>query len=201
MDKKGKKEKRKRERTVPLAALESERAQRQHREEEARILRDQIALLNSRDRREPPAREDFEGLADDDLLTVKEVRKFADRVNSQVKIELDEIKVAQKYPDYSEVISKHLPELLKQKPELIGPLKSTQNFELAYHLAKTSESYMAKQEKSRISADAERILKNSTQAGTISSIGASTPVSGAKRYRDMSDEEFKKEVAKNMGYA
>lgn len=194
-------EQRQPERTVPLAALESERAHRQQKEEEARILKEHLALLQSnRNNPEPRVRDEFEGLQEDDLLTVKEVRKFAERVNSKVLSEINEIKVAQKYPDYSEVVTKYLPELLKSKPELIEPLKSTQNYELAYHLAKNSDNYRKDNQKVQISADAERIIKNSQQAGTLSSVGASTPVSGARRYRDMSDDDFKKEVARNMGF-
>ena len=78
-------------------------------------------------------------------------------------------------------------------------LQKSQDYELAYFLAKNSDNYRKENKRSKKSADAQRIVENSQRAGTLSSMGATSPISQAKRYKDMSDAEFKQEVNKNLG--
>jgi len=80
-------------------------------------------------------------------------------------------------------------------------LQATQDYHLAYRLAKSSEGYRRDHHKAKKNKDAERLVENSQRAGSLSGVGGTTPISMAKKYRDMSDDDFRKEVAKNMGYA
>jgi hypothetical protein len=191
------------ERQVPLTALESERSKRQQLEEENRLMKEHFALLQSNQRQSAPApqaRDEFEGLDDSDVLTVADFKKLSSKMANQFSMTLEEVKMTQKHPDYQEVISKYLPEVLNQNPSLKSSLQKSQDYELAYYLAKNSESYKAHNKKSKINADAERIIKNSSQAGSLSSMGSSTPVGQAKRYKDLSDDEFRMLMHKNLGY-
>jgi hypothetical protein len=180
------------EKTVPLVALQSERDKRQKLEEDLRYVKEHLALLSANKTNSVPE-DDFEKLSDDDVLTVRDFKKLS----GNLAISLEELKIAQKYPDYNEVISTYLPEVIKQSPKIRDTLQKTQDFELAYYLAKNSEGYREKNSNAKKSLEAKKIIENSNKAGSLSSMGSVSPISQAKRYKEMSDEEFLREVNSN----
>jgi len=180
------------EKTVPLAALQSERDKRQKLEEDLRYVKEHIALLSANKTNSVPE-DDFQKLSDDDVLTVRDFKKLS----GNLAISLEELKIAQKYPDYNEVISSYLPEVIKQSPKIRDTLQKTQDFELAYYLAKNSEGYKEKNSNAKKSLEAKKIIENSNKIGSLSSMGSVSPISQAKRYREMSDEDFLREVNSN----
>ncbi|MGL5264050.1 MAG: hypothetical protein ACRDAI_05690 [Candidatus Rhabdochlamydia sp.] len=187
--------------TVPLHALQQERAQRQGLQEELRMIKDHLSLLQANQvRQKEPEKDEFEGLSDGDVMTVGEFKKVAAKFNQQFQMNVEELRMTQKYPNYQEVVSKHLPEILKNNPGLHKTLQQTQDYELAYYLAKNSDSYKSQNKTIKRNADAERILKNAQQSGSLSSAGGISPMNAAKRYKDMSDEDFIRESNKNRGY-
>lgn len=187
---------------VPLAALQSERAQRQKLAEELQMMKDHLALMDSQ-RRQPQEkpRDVFDELPDDDIPTWGEVKKVISEREKAYQSKLTEMEMGQRHPDYADVISKYLPDVIKANPSLRKSLETTQDYELAYYLAKNSDRFRSENKKSQRNADAEKIMQNSQQAGSLSSMGTVSPVNAAKRYRDMSDADFKKEVQRNLGYA
>jgi len=189
------------EQFVPLSALQSERAQRQQKEQELQLIRDHMALLQANQMQQQKPVDDFDGLSDSDVLTVGEAKKALSQFTKQQQLSIEEMRMVQMYPDYQEVVTKYLPEILKENPRIHENLKATQDYQLAYYLAKNSDAYKADNKKRKINADAERIVQNSQKAGSLSSVGSTSPISQAKRYRDMSDQDFMKEVSKNLGYA
>lgn len=189
------------EQIVPLSALQQERAQRQGLQEELRMIKDHLSLLQANQvRQKEPEKDEFEGLSDGDVMTVGEFKKVAAKFNQQFQMNVEELRMTQKYPNYQEVVTKHLPEILKNNPGLHKTLQQTQDYELAYYLAKNSDSYKSQNKTIKRNADAERILKNAQQSGSLSSAGGTSPMNAAKLYKNMSDEEFTKEVNKNRGY-
>jgi len=194
---------------VPLSALQSERAKRHEAEErnkryeeENKMMREHYALYSQQQKQQQQARvqDDFAGLDDNELVTVGEYKKHTARMADQFKMTLAEMQMAQKHPDYQQVITKYLPDVLKQNPRLRQTLESTQDYELAYHLATNSEAYRSDKDMgANKSADAKRIVENAERAGSLSSMGTTAPVADAKRYKDMSDSEFRKLVNKNLG--
>lgn len=184
---------------VPLDALQAERAERQRLQEEIREVRENLALLRTSQKVEAP-KDDLNNLADDDVFTVGEAKKFLGQMNSNYQMSLQEIKMMQKHPDYQETVTKYLPEVLKQNPGLRKTLEQTQDFELAYYLAKNSDSFKASNKSAKKNADAERIVQNANRAGSLSSVGHTSPISEAKRYKDMSDSEFRDLMGRNSGY-
>jgi hypothetical protein len=187
---------------VPLAALQSERAQRQKLAEELQMMKDHLALMDSH-RRQPQEkpRDVFDELPDDDIPTWGEVKKVLSEREKVYQTKITEMQMGQRNPDYAEVISKYLPDVIKANPSLRKSLEITQDYELAYYLAKNSDSYKSEHKRAQKNSDAEKIMQNSQQAGSLSSMGTVSPVNAAKRYRDMSDTDFRKEVQKNLGYA
>lgn len=186
---------------VPLSALQSVRAQKQQKEQENQLLRENMALLqaNFSQHVAKPPQDDFEGMSENDVLTVGEAKKFISQFNRQHQLSIEELRMNQRYPDYYETVTKYLPEVLKINPGIQDTLKNSQDFELAYYLAKNSDAYKADNKKRKINADAERIVQNSGKAGSLSSVGSASPISQTKRYKDMSDEDFMKEVSRNLG--
>jgi predicted DNA-binding protein (MmcQ/YjbR family) len=191
------------EQYVPLSALQSERAQRQQKEQEAQLLRDNLSLLQANMSYQQPQqpKDEFEGLSENDVLTVGEAKKFMSQFNRQYQLSLEELRMTQKYPDYQDVVTRYLPEVLKTNPRLQDSLRSTQDYELAYYLAKNSDNYKKETKSRKVNADAARIVQNSQSTGSLSSMGSTSPISQTKRYKDMSDDDFMKEVHKNLGYS
>jgi len=189
------------EQHVPLSALQQERSSRQAMEEQLRVIKDHLSLLQANQQRPsaPAPKDDFDGLSDNDVMTVGEFKRVASKMQQNIQMNVEELRMTQKYPDYQEVVTKFLPDVLNTNPSLRRSLETTNDYELAYFLAKNSENYKVTNKTQKRNSDAERILANSTQSGSLSAVGGTTPVSQAKRYKAMTDDEFNKEVAKNTG--
>lgn len=188
---------------IPLSALQSERAQRQQLQEELKMIKDHLSLMQSQQSQsqQPPQRDEFDGMEDGDVLTLGDFKKLLSKREQHYQGSIEELKMRQKYPDYQEVILKYLPEVVKANPSLRTTLEKSQDYELAYYLAKNSDQYKTDYKKQKKSVEAQRILENSQQAGSLSSMGSTSPISQAKQYRQMSDDDFKELVNKNLGYA
>lgn len=185
-------------REVPLEALQAERAQRQALQQELRVIKDHIALMQANQNMKAQ-KDDLLELSDDDVLTVGEAKKLLEKVNRPTQMTIEELKMTQRYPDYEQVISKYLPEVLNQNPKLRHTLQQTQDYELAYYLAKNSDACKSSNQKQKQNADAQRIVENSQKAGSLSSMGGTSPVNTARRYKDMSDEDFRALMNRNRG--
>jgi len=189
------------ERQVPVEALQAERNQRQELQEELKLIKDHLSLMQSqRESQAPKRQEEFDGMSDDDVLTVGEFKKALTTREKQYQMGMEELRVSQQHPDYHEVVTNYLPEVLKSNPGLQRTLETTQDYGLAYHLAKNSDGYRARNKTTKRNADAERIVQNAQQPGSLSAVGQSTNMSEAKRWKSMSDDEFRAAVNKNLGY-
>ncbi|MDX1532807.1 MAG: hypothetical protein R3230_01220 [Nitrosopumilaceae archaeon] len=188
---------------VPLEALQSIRGEKQKLADENQMLRDNLNLLmsqmNNKQQQQEVPRNDYDGLSKDDVLTVGELENILSKKEAQYEASMKELKMAQKYKDYQEVVTQHLPEVLKQNPDLVESFRKNQDYELAYYLAKNSESYRKAQSAQKQSEEAQRIVKNAERSGSLASTGQTSPINTAKRYKQMSDADFMKEVSKNMG--
>jgi len=186
---------------VPLEALQAERSQRQEVQEELRVIKDHLALMQSQQsmQRQQPVKDEMDNLSDDDVLTVGEAKKFLSKIDKQHQMSIQELKMVQRHPDYQDVVTNYLPEVLKTNPGLRKTLTDSQDFELAYYLAKNSDAYKKTSKKEKKHADAERIVQNSQNAGSLASVGSTSPMNTARRYKDMSDDDFKAAVNRNLG--
>lgn len=181
------------EQSVPLAALQAERAQRQQLQEEMRIYREQLALMQSN----PQQQNDVDD--DGDILTKGELKKYIGELNKGYQSAIAEMQITRKYPDYEEVVKKYLPEVVQKNPRLRQTLEETQDYELAYYLATQSDGYKNSKKKETVHKDAERILKNSESPMSGSSVGSMSPVKQVQQYKNMSDDEFRKLMNRNLG--
>ena len=187
------------ERQVPLSALESERSQRQQAQDDLKMLRENLNLMQMRQQQSPqPPSEPI--INDDDVMTFGDFKKAAGKIESQIRGTLSEMQMSKTHSDYDEVVRKYLPQIVREDPEIGHTLRQTQDFRMAYRLAKTSDEYRQDHQQKKMSTDAQRVLANSEQSGNLSSVGGTSPISMVRRYKDMSDNDFRKEMAKNVGY-
>lgn len=183
---------------VPVDALQAERRERQRMQEELEAIRNHVSMMASQN--QPKEKDPMDEANDDDILTVGEAKKYIKSLDSNYRTSIEEMKFAQEHKDYQEVIQKYLPEVIKKNPRIKKSLSETQDFALAYELAKNSEAYRRDHFEKKPHQDAQRIVENSQKAGNLSQVGSTAPANQARSYKTMSDQEFMREVQKNLGY-
>lgn len=192
------------EQMVPVSALQAERRERQQLQEQQKLLQDHLQLLQANMEKSSSTKkeDEFEGLTDNDVLTVGEAKKFMNQYSQQQSLQIEELKMVQSHPDYNEVVRKYLPEVLKNEPETKDLIQRASNpYKAAYFLAKRSDAYLKDQgEKSR-SPEAQKAESNLSQAGSLSQVGSGVSSMPGQTYKAMSDDDFRKLVNKNLGYA
>lgn len=142
----------------------------------------------------------FDGMKDDDIPSVAEIRKEWQERESSYQSRLEELQVAQMHPDYAEVIEKYALPLVKQKPHLLQGIQNSSNKALfAYELGKMAQQINASQvSTSTKSETAQRIVDNSRKPGTLSQAGGQAALSKADYFATMSDQEFMKYASRNL---
>ena len=189
------------EQLVPVSALQAERRERQQLQENLKIMQDHLALLQANQQKQQSTQDDLSELADNDVLTVGDFRKIASSFQRQQEMTIAEMKIAQQYPDYTEVVRKYLPDVLKQDPDLKDFITSAPNpYKAAYYIAKRSDSYLQDQRTTQRTPEAKKALENLQKPGNLSAIGQSTAGSAVQSYKTMSDADFMKMANKNLGY-
>lgn len=166
-------------------------------EETNKLLRDHMALLQAQQQRPPKQEAQETQFADDDLMTVGMAKKALRDMQRQN----EELRVAAKHKDYEEVITKFLPEAIKENPNIRYWIESSESpYEQAYYLAKKSDAYLKEMAVKTRSKDAEKIVKNNRSTGNLSSIGTNSSARGTVDYKNMSDDEFRMVAARNMRF-
>lgn len=189
------------EEKVPLSALQAERKQRQELQQNMKLMQEHLEVLRANSAQEKPKQDEFSNLQDDDVLTVGEAKKFLGSMEKNYQMSIEELKMQQTNPDYSETIREYLPDVLAENPDLKSEIQRANNpYKLAYFLAKKSDKYKEEHSKKQKSETAERIIKNSNRPGNLSAVGQNAPANMAKNWASMSDDEFMKHVNKNLGY-
>lgn len=144
----------------------------------------------------------FEGMDDHEVPNVKEIRQAWEQREADYQARIEELQVVQTHPDYAEVIQKYTAPLIKQKPHLAEGIYGAKNKALfAYELGKMyqQQQQAATPPSNMPSANAQRIVENSRKPGTLSSAGGQGSLSKADYYATMSDVEFMKMAARNLG--
>lgn len=149
-----------------------------------------------------PEKKMFDGMADDDVPSVADLRKEWDQREAMYQSRLEELQVAQQYPDYAEVINKYAIPLVKQKPHLAQGIQGATNKAMfAYELGKMAQQMQAQtqsQHAAQPNANAQRIVENARKPRSMAQAGGQTTLSQADYYASMSDSEFAKMAAKHM---
>jgi hypothetical protein len=189
------------EHVVPLSALQAERKSRQQLEENLKMMQEHLALIEARTN-QPQAQQPKDDMDEDDVLTVRDLKRILEKKEKQYETSIQELKVIQQHPDYQEIVSKYLPDVIKSNPSLRNTLVNDPNrYELAYWLAKNSDAYRNESKQTAKNADAEKIIQNAERAGSLTAVGHSVGGTPKVSYKNMSDADFMKQVHRNLGYS
>ncbi len=172
-------------------------------------LRQNLELLRANfQQQQPPAvsqpepKKFLEGMGDHEVPNVSEIRKAFEQREADYQMRLEELQVQQSHPDYAEVLEKYTAPLLKQKPHLAEGIYGARNKALfAYELGKMAQGQqqIVPVEKTQPSVTAQKIVENAKKPGSIAQAGGQSVLSKADYYATMSDQEFMKMAAKNLG--
>lgn len=175
---------------------------RAERDSEKRDYQAQLDLLRANmapKAQEPQQRKFLDGLKDDDIPSVAELRKEFEQRESNYQNRIEELQVAQAHPDYAEVIEKYAIPLVKQKPHLAEGIQGASNKALfAYELGKMAQAMQQSTTAPAVSENAQRIVQNAKKPGTLSQAGGQGALSKADYIASMSDAEFYQYASKNL---
>jgi len=177
------------------------------REQDRREFQLQMELIKANvERQQEPVkpRKMFDGMADDDVLNVAEVRKELEsrEVNYQARIE--ELEFQQTHPDYVDVLNNYLSPLIKEHPSLAERIsRDSHPAAFAYMLgsiakAKHDSPSPTPAPPPSKAEVAQRIVENARKPGTLAQAGGQSVLSKADYYATMSDQEFLKLAASNL---
>lgn len=177
------------------------------RETEKREYQQQLELLRANLNSKQPANSEpqrskrmFDGMEETEIPNVAEIRRAWEQKENEYQAKIEELEIAQRYPDYAEVLEKYLVPLIKEKPHLAGGIQGAPNKALfAYELGKMRQQQMAQPVSTPKSTVAQKIVENSRKPGTLSSAGGQGALSKADYYASMSDNEFMQFAARNLG--
>lgn len=133
-----------------------------------------------------------------DILSAGEIEVGLSKFSKDIKSQLDELKMMQRYPDYNSVIQENLVPLLKEKPYLYQVIQNSDDrAQVAYDLAKMASSNRSNTEMSGPER-AQKIVENSRKPIPSSTYGGTSSISKATVYEQMSDKEFMEFAQRNL---
>lgn len=180
--------------------IKSEReAEKREHQVQLDMLRANLAQSNQSKQPVPTEKKMFDGMKDDDIPNVSELRREWEQRETSYQARLEELQVQQMYPDYKEVIEKYALPLVQQKPHLAEGIQGATNKALfAYELGKMAQQMHVPQVASQKSENAQRMVENSRKPGTLSQAGGQAALSKADYFASMSDQEFMKFATRNL---
>lgn len=163
------------------------------------MLRANLANQNQLKQAEPKSSEMFQGMKDDDVPNIGELRKEWEQRESNYQARLEELQVQQMHPDYAEVIEKFALPLVKSKPHLAEGIQGSSNKALfAYELGKMAQQMQTQKVETTRNENAQRMVDNAKKPGTLSQAGGQAALSKADYFASMSDQEFMKMATRNL---
>lgn len=178
--------------------VEREAEKRDH-QVQLEMLRANIAQQQQPRAPQPKSNRMFEGMKDDDVPNVAELRSEWSKKEADYQARLEELQVQQMHPDYAEVIEKFALPLVKQKPYLAEGIQGASNKALfAYELGKMAQQLQGQKVETQRNENAQRIVENSKKPGTLSQAGGQAALSKADYFASMSDQEFMKFASRNL---
>lgn len=194
------------EQTVPLNVVQSMREEQQRLKDQLKIMTDQydvmrMALSSKKEESQPKAPQKDP----QDLVTWGEAEHYLSEQQAALRLEMQEVKMLQANPDYTEVVTKFLPQAIKEDPELAAEIeimmKTNKNAAAyAYKRAKQSKAFQEQEHKVKHNEQAKKIVENSERVGNLSQISPGASVNTQKgNYWSLSNEEFRNMMNSNIG--
>ena len=169
-------------------------------------MEDQLRRLTPK---APPEEDEFANLAEEDIVTVKQARKLAEKTAQQVAQKVlrereaatAEERIMLKHPDYKDVITNENVEYLKQnEPEITDYLLSLSHD--PYKQASEAYKWMKKVIKPvdpQVESDKKRAQTNAAKPVSIQAIGkAASPIGQAHMFENGLTPQLKKQLWDEM---
>jgi len=144
----------------------------------------------------------FEGLEDDDVLTVADVKKLMAQVqrpavDPNLYKEIQMLKLSVQEPNWQDIIKNYLPDMINSNPLLGQMIQNAPNpLEAALHIAKLNPRYQQQQQQQQVpQQQSQQIIDQLiNKPASPDQFGGGGGVSKADKIASMSDEEFDKYV-------
>lgn len=198
--------------SIPVHVVQSIREELKALKTENETYRNHINMMQWQTQQKPaqPAPNPFGNLDPADSITVKDAIGAYQGLEQRFNAQLAEVKMAQRTPDYNDMIKRYLPLAAQEDPELIQEIQNSANpFKTAYLAAKASKAYQEDLIRDRMKAqdaapkqhkDAERVINNLKQSGSLASVSSNITPSGSHAgFKNMSDAEFIAWKNENVG--
>lgn len=184
------------ENRIPPSVLQAIREEMKGVKEQNRALAEEIMRLQSlHSKPQEEARDELDGLDDDDVITKKDVKRLLSMRDSQLQAALADLK----YQSHYSKLQEHLPKLVERNPAikraLTNPsLSQEDRYELALELMRSSEEQKPVVNRR---AEAEKIIANANKPKSINSASYGVnPFSSADSIMKMSADDFEQLIAK-----
>jgi len=214
-------------RTVPLSALKKVTEELKQLKEQNAALQAQMAFAQQMTGQQPnvgaptpqmgqmPQQQPqqpvdpFEGLDDDEFLTVADAKKLLQAIPQQPAVdpnlykEIQMLKLSVQEPQWQNIIQTYLPEMINQNPMLGQLIQMSPNpLEAALSVAKLNPRYVQAQQQSQgvqqntdVLSQLDQLIANAQQQpASPEQFGGGSAIDKADRFATMSDEEFDKHV-------
>ena len=172
-------------------------------EQQVQLAQQQIALYQAnmqQQAQQPPQQlpNFYDGLEDDDVMTVAEAKKATQAMVQQFSSAINELQFLVQHPDYHQLVGtpQQLGEPLKQailkNPQIMMEIRQSPNPMLtAYNYAKMAQAVMNNQQaQQQINPAAAAAIQAATRPGSASMVANGGAFNAANRFAAMSDEEF-----------
>lgn len=180
-------------------------AEKKEHQLQLEMLKANLAQANAPRAPQPEPRKMFDGMNDEEIPNVAELRREWEQREAGYQARLEELQVQQLHPDYAEVIEKYALPLVQQKPHLAEGIQGARNKALfAYELGAMARQMQQTQQPAQAPAApqpseiAQRIVDNARKPGTLSQAGGQAALSKADYFASMSDAEFMKFANRNL---
>lgn len=167
-------------------------------EQQVQLAQQQIALYQANMQQQAQAQRPqmpnfYEGLEDDDVMTVAEAKKATQAMVQQFSSAINELQFLVQHPDYHQLVGtpQQLGEPLKQailkNPQIMMEIRQSPNPMLtAYNYAKMASM----QQQTTVNPAAAAAIQAATRPGSASMVANGGAFNAASRFAAMSDEEF-----------
>lgn len=189
--------------------LEETRAENEGLKQTSELQTEQINLYKANqpagpvEPAKPQGSQEFEGLADDDVITVGDLKKIMGGQEQRYGGIVTELEFKTQHTDFDVVIQKYLPGVVKNRPDLTQAMRTSGNPALlAYELVTKSPEYIKDEASGKLSdaekeaaATAAKIKANAEKPGAASgSPGGGAGEEGVNFILKMSDEDLEARI-------
>jgi hypothetical protein len=186
------------------AEVDRIKAEREVEKREHQLQIDMLRANRLPQQESPKPRKMFDGLEDTEVPNVGEIRRAWEEKEAAYESRLEELQVANRHSYYAEVIEKFCAPQIINDPDINQAFQSAKNkAAFAYKIGKLAQLQKAQEAPpppvAQRSPIAQKIVENSRKPGNVATVGGQNTLSKVDYISNMSDAEFARYAAKNLG--